>query len=127
MIKTGLEEVKGRPDYVEHKDNMPSELLLRKIFSDNESFCKVRKKNDVGWANLDSMKRPMTSEQSGNHQRATVEENQPRGKGFPFLKVSFTTQSKRWTFTKASSTTKGTHGYIISPMEPSEVSGWLPG
>ena len=96
MIKTGLEEVKGRPDYVEHKDNMPSELLLRKIFSDNESFCKVRKKNDVGWAKLDSNEkanhlRAICDTNLVNHQQAGIDEIQLRGKGFPFLKVSFTT------------------------------------
>ena len=45
MLKTSLEEFKSRLDYVE---------LLTKIFSDNESVYKVRKKNDAGWAKLDS-------------------------------------------------------------------------
>ena len=62
-----------------------------------------------------------------SHHRAAMENISPRGKGYPFLKVTFTTQSERWAFTRSLIATKATHKFNISPMEPREVSGWLPG
>ena len=111
-INDGLDEVRSRLDYVEQKANMLSELLLTKIFSDNEQICKVRKKNDPGWAKMDSNKkakalREVCDTNPVDHQQGAIEEIQPRGKMIPFLKVTFTTQSERWNFTKSLNATKG--------------------
>ena len=81
-----------RLDHVKQNANMPSELLT-KIFSDNEHICKVRKENDPGWANMDSNEkakdlRKVCDTDLVNHQRASIEEIQPRGKITPFLKVN---------------------------------------
>ena len=62
-----------------------------------------------------------------SHHRAAMESISPRGQGFPFLKVTFTTQSERWNFTRSLNAIKGLHKYTVSPMEPREVSNWLPG
>ena len=62
-----------------------------------------------------------------SHQGVAIEDIEPRGRGFPFLKLTFTSRSKRWAFTRSLNATKGTQGYVISPIEPREVSGWLPG
>ena len=49
-----MEEVKSCLEYLDQKEYMPDPLLLTKIFSNKERICKVRKKNDPGWAKLDS-------------------------------------------------------------------------
>ena len=80
----------------------------------------MRKKNDTGWAKLNGNEkakalRTVCDTNLVDHQRATIEEIHSWGKGVPFLKVSFTTQSEIWTFTKALNAKKSLYGYIIFP------------
>ena len=105
---------------MKQKANLPSELLLTKIFSDNKQICKVRKKKAKAL-------REVCDTDLVDQQRAAIEEIQPRVKVTSSLKDTFTTQSQRLNLTKALNATKGSHGYIISPMEPREVSEWLSG
>ena len=121
-LNDGFNEVRSRLNYVEQKANMPSELLLTNIFSDNEQVCKVRKKNNPGWAKMDSNEkakalRDVCDTNLVDHQRAAIDEIQPRGKITPFLKVTFTIQSERWDFTKALNSAKSFPWIQISPME----------
>ena len=123
QFKNVLDEIQVRLEYLEERKNLPDEMLLTKIFSDNEAVFKVRKKDDPTWADLDEattskVLRDVCDANHISHHRAAIENISHRGKGYPFLKVTFTTQSERWAFTRRLNATKATHKYIISPMEP---------
>ena len=115
---SSLDEIQVRLDYLEEKKNLSDEMLLTKIFSDNEAICKVRKKDDPAWAKQDEETkarglREVCEANNVSHHRAAIEDITPRGRGYPFLKVTFTTQSERWAFTRSLNASKATHKFVI--------------
>ena len=50
----------------------------------------------------------------------------PKGRGTPFLKLTFMTASERRDATGLLNSVKQETGYIISPVEPRECQSWLP-
>ena len=118
-------------DYLESKAELPDILLLTKIFSDSESICNIRKKDDPNWSRMQERDKisVFKTEMEANNQsdsKLAFEDIQPPSKVTPFLKVTFLSSNERWNFTRAMNTTKSTHNYITSVMEPREVQGWLP-
>ena len=93
-------------------------------------LCKIRKKEDHLWdakpkEALEEEVRKKMDELSIDHRNMTMEKITPKGRGSPFLKLTFQNQADRKDATGKLNSVRTTTGYIISPVEPREVQHWL--
>ena len=94
-------------------------------------MCKIRKKNDKIWDNkpkeeLVAEVRQKMEELNVNQSNLTFDKIIPKGRGTPFLKLTFLMASERRNATGLLNSIKQETGYIISPVEPRECQSWLP-
>ena len=74
---------------------------------------------------LEEEVRKKMDELSIDHRNMAVEKITPKGRGSPFLKLTFLNQADRKDATGKLNSVRTTTGYIISPVEPREVQHWL--
>ena len=94
-------------------------------------MCKLRKKNDKTWDNkpeeelIAELKLKM-EELNVNQSNLAINKITPKGRGTPFLKLTFLMSGERRDATGRLNSAKLETGYIISPVEPRECQSWLP-
>ena len=116
---------------LEKELKFPNKTVLAKVFGDSENTCKLRKKNDKTWDNkpeeelIAELKLKM-EELNVNQSNLAINKITPKGRGTPFLKLTFLTSRERRDATSRLNTVKLDTGYIISPVEPRECQSWLP-
>ena len=109
---------------IEEELKFPNKTVLAKVFGDSENMCKLRKKSDKTWDNKPEDE--LIAELNVNQRNLAISKITPKGRGTPFLKLTFLTSEERRDATSRLNSLKLDTGYIISPVEPRECQNWLP-